>query len=274
MIEETNNNIEIGVDTPEDGGEFEDFFADSAEGQGEQQGEDALEFAPEGKEAGGEQSANQSGDVKPEAQPESPRYKVKYNHQELELPVEELITYAQKGMNYDHVASELSSLKNAKEFAVLDKFAKQNNMTREQYLQFLENSHMQTEIQARINAGTPPQVAQKEVELSRREMTLAEREEQIKQQEEREKQLNQLQNQFAKLFEVHPEAKELPTEVIEAVSKGEEPISAYRAYENRQLKEKLKVLQQSQKNTAMAIGSVKGDAGANSADAFLSGFMD
>lgn len=272
-MEETNNNIETGVDTQEDFGEFEDFFSDSTQELQQQQDEGALEKAIEDGEAK-EEAANHSGEEKTEAQPESPRYKVKYNHQELELPVDELITYAQKGMNYDHVVSERDSLKNAREFAVLDKFAKQSGMTREQYLKFLEDSYLQNEIQERINAGTPPQVAQKEVELSRREMTLAEREEQIRRQEERERQLNQLQNQFAKLFEEHPEAKQLPPEVIEAVARGEEPISAYRAYENRQLKEKLKVLQQSQKNAASSIGSVKGDAGANSADAFLSGFMD
>lgn len=272
-MEETNNNIETGVDTQEDFGEFEDFFSDSAQELQQQQDEGALEKAIEDGEAK-EEAANHSGDLKPEAQPESPRYKVKYNHQEIELPVEELITYAQKGMNYDHVVSERDSLKNAREFAVLDKFAKQSGMTREQYLKFLEDSHLQNEIQARINEGLTPEAARKEVELSRREINLSQKEAYIRQHEQRQQQLNQLQNQFAKLFEAHPEAKQLPPEVIEAVARGEAPISAYRAYENRQLKEKLKVLQQSQKNAASSIGSVKGDAGANSADAFLSGFMD
>ena len=45
-MEETNNNIETGVDTQEDFGEFEDFFSDSTEEQ-QQQDEGALEKAIE-----------------------------------------------------------------------------------------------------------------------------------------------------------------------------------------------------------------------------------
>jgi hypothetical protein len=45
--------------------------------------------------------------VEPENQPEAPTYRVKYNGQEMELPVSDLITQAQKGMNYDHIQEDL-----------------------------------------------------------------------------------------------------------------------------------------------------------------------
>lgn len=42
---------------------------------------------------------------------DEPKYKVKYNGEEKEIPVSELVTFAQKGMNYDHVKDELEKLR-------------------------------------------------------------------------------------------------------------------------------------------------------------------
>lgn len=48
----------------------------------------------------------------PTAEAEVPKYKVKYNGAEMELGVDELITNAQKGMNYDHVHEDLLKTRN------------------------------------------------------------------------------------------------------------------------------------------------------------------
>ena len=47
-----------------------------------------------------EQPAESEAPAEPEAEPV---FKIKYNGQEQELPVSQLVTLAQKGMNYDHV---------------------------------------------------------------------------------------------------------------------------------------------------------------------------
>lgn len=54
--------------------------------------------------------------TEPDAKPaeEEPKYTVKYNGKEIELPVSELIKNAQKGMNYDHVRGELEELRKTK----------------------------------------------------------------------------------------------------------------------------------------------------------------
>lgn len=61
-----------------------------------------------------------------EAQEESleePKYKVKYNGEEMELGVSDLITHAQKGMNYDHVRGDLEQtrLQNAETLEQLER---------------------------------------------------------------------------------------------------------------------------------------------------------
>jgi len=45
----------------------------------------------------------------PEPTPEEPKYKVKYNGEEMEQDLATLITNAQKGMNYDHVHEDLET---------------------------------------------------------------------------------------------------------------------------------------------------------------------
>ena len=56
-----------------------------------------------------EQQAQQDGEQQTDPAPEEPKYKVKYNGEEMELAVTDLITHAQKGMNYDHVHQDLET---------------------------------------------------------------------------------------------------------------------------------------------------------------------
>ena len=91
------------------------------------------EVAKENTPAPVEEQKVVEADVKPNAEQ---TIKVKYNGKEQEIPISEAITLTQKGMNYEHVKSELDALKNAKEFSIIDKFAKANNMSREDYVAF------------------------------------------------------------------------------------------------------------------------------------------
>lgn len=53
-------------------------------------------------------------------QQEEQKHTVKYNGQEQELSIDELKTLAQKGMNYDHVQSELTTLRSNQELSKAD----------------------------------------------------------------------------------------------------------------------------------------------------------
>ena len=54
------------------------------------------------------EEAAQQDWAEPDNHPEEPRYRVKYNGEEMELPVSDLIIRAQKGMNYDHIQADLA----------------------------------------------------------------------------------------------------------------------------------------------------------------------
>ena len=66
--------------------------------------------------------------------------------------------------------------------------------------------------------------------------------------------------------------QEFPEEVLAAISKGEKPLYAYQAYENRQLKTKLAAFQKNEENKQKTAGSMKGSGTPEEADAFSSGF--
>ena len=151
--------------------------------------EEMLDTAPEGAgDAGFEEGLSGREDER--------RYTVKYNGQEMEMGLHDLITNAQKGMNYDHVKGERDALR------------------------------------ARL-AGE--------------------------------------EDGFAALARAYPDLQKLPEAVAQALAGGEEPLAAYRAYENQMLREELARTRQENRNRALSLGSVSGE-GAGEADDFLSGF--
>lgn len=66
--------------------------------------------------------------------------------------------------------------------------------------------------------------------------------------------------ELLEFVKAYPDVFDIPKEVEEKVKGGAGLLSAYREYENAQLKEQLRALQQNEKNTKATPGSVGGDA--------------
>lgn len=93
---------------------------------------------------------------------------VKYNGQEQTLSREQAIEYAQKGMNYDHVAGELKQLREAPEFTVIDQLARSAGMTRSEYVEQLKGELERQEVEKYIRQGIPEDYAKQLLENRRR----------------------------------------------------------------------------------------------------------
>lgn len=249
MFEETNQTETI-VDAPVEPtlADLEDLFAEP-----DSQPEEAAEQQPT-EEA-----------TEPEAPAEEPRYTVKYNGQEMELPVSELIVNAQKGMNYDHVLEERDRLRNAREFQVIDRYAKMAGKTREEVLDQLEAAERQSQLTAIQQQGVPEELAQQFITMKNKLQTL---EGQI----QTEAQEKQQQQAYMELIQEYPDVKEIPQEVAERIAAGETPLNAYRSYENKRLKEELAAVKTNTANVQKAVGSVSDDAPQDTLDAFEAGF--
>ncbi len=200
---------------------------------------------------------------------EEPKYKVNFLGEEMELPVSELVTAAQKGMNYDHVKAELDRLRAASEQneaarEVMEQLARSSEMTVEEYAELCRNTLEENKLREQLDRGIPEDAAKRLLELEEKERLRGE--EEVKQRDEARK-----QEAYSALIREYPDLTSLPDEVAAAIAEGESPLNAYRAYELRQLKAELAALKKTTENRRKSTGSLQGDA-PEETDDFLMGF--
>lgn len=222
-------------------------------------------------------------DTKPTEEVTEPyKLKVKFNHQEMEIPETEAATWIQKGMNYE------KAVERAKQEARDDYIAEQGYTwngkaitTEAEYRQAL----MEKEIYDRYQEkGLPEDVIQELVESKKfREESKAEKQAAEQQKAEIEKQraiqqdavdfFNWFKAENGREFEVGKD--EMPPEAWQAHLEGRNLISEYSKYENKILKQKLKTVTQNTENLKKApVNGVTKHGSDNVApkDAFLEGF--
>lgn len=210
--------------------------------------------------------------------------RIKFNHEERELSLEEAATLAQKGLKLE---SELEKLRTAPEYTVIDRMAKASGMTREQYIaqvDQMEADRARREAEDAIRRqypDAPDELVRETVE--NRRAAEAERERHQKEAEEalRQKLMEdaraEAQNRDMNAFlEAYPDMRDfehdIPTEVWEKVRGGESLLPAYRAYENEKLRAEVEQLRQNEKNRERAVGPMTG-AGEVQGDDFLEGLF-
>lgn len=194
------------------------------------------------------------------------RFTVTYNGQPVELTKDQLLANAQKGLNYDYIKQQRDELKNSRVFTVIDRFAQESGMTREEYVDYIDRQATQAQIAQRAQEqGIPEPVARELFELKRKEQEREQRELRLQREAEQ-------KQGYLELIREYPDVKSLPEEVMRDIAAGVRPVDAYRAYENRQLKAKLQTLTQNEQNTKNSPGSMRGEVPPLDGDDFLSGF--
>lgn len=286
MFEE--ENALTGAQTEED--LFEGWAADEAD-QAEDAQPDAQEHAAQpAQEAAAEDDPSPAGETAETDDPsasgageaqraqdgpgaEEPKYKVKVRGQEYELPVSELIVHAQKGMDYDNVRGRLEAVSPA--VRLVEQYAAASGMTLEQYLEAAQQGLQEQAVQRRVAAGVPEEEARR---LTAQEAELAQlRAEKARQEAARQAQEAQAArvDPYLALLKEYPQIKstgDMPPQVMERIAAGETPLSAYRAWENEQLKAQMAARRAEQKNRRAAPGSADGLNGREQGDAFSAGF--
>lgn len=190
---------------------------------------------------------------------DGPKYKVKYNGKELELPVAELVTNAQKGMNYDHVKSELDALRQqtARSHGLLEQMAKAGGMELDDYLALCAKKLSDHRVEQDIRNGVPEEAARRLQDAEQREA---------------ERRMEEADREgYRALARAYPDLKELPESVARAIAEGEHPLTAYRSYELETLKDELSSIKQEQMNRKKTTGSLASSAPMD-IDSFMAGF--
>lgn len=207
---------------------------------------------------------------------EQPKFKVKYNHEEMELGYDEAVPLIQKGMNYDKLQEKVQTFENDPLRQFVSEMAARNGMTPEQYVEAVKEHERQQELESLIQQNVPEEYAREMLESRQfREQWKAEQQKKADEQKrsaETNDFLNYYKQATGKTFD--PDADKLPDEVLQAYQSGTPLKQAYMEHEARELRNRIKVLEQNAKNAKTApVTSVTAHGGNNTtSDPFLEGF--
>ena len=198
---------------------------------------------------------------------------VKYNGKEQKVGKDEIPTLVQKGLNYDHIQSELDSMRSGNMYKVLKKAADKEGMSVEQYAKYVldkEDADVLSSMEAEVRRENPnlPNSIIKELAEARaaKKQNLAKAEES-----------SAAEKAWAEALKEYPDMSRdsIPDEVLQALAAGNSPLLAMKNYEISQLKaaqKKATIEDKNSKNKEKSTGSMRGQS-ADGDDQFLSGLF-
>ena len=199
----------------------------------------------------------------PEPTPEPQKIKVKYNHQELELPYEEAVTHIQKGMNYEKAVerARAEAAQQAKDELIAEagyEWKGKPITTEAEYREALREQELENKIRSQYT-NVPDEIIEELTEGRKfREQN------QTKEQQTAAKQAEQ--RMYQEFADAYPDLKgeDIPPGVWEEVKQGRNLLDAYARHENKILRDQLSGVQAreqaeqaNQANAANSTGSVK-----------------
>lgn len=203
--------------------------------------------------------------------------KVKYNKEEMEIPLDDAIPLVQKGLNYDKTLERLQALESDPRLSFVEELAREQGMEVNEYLEAVQQFKEQQKLDELLQQNIPEEYA-KEMLENRKFREQLEAEKKAKAEEE---QKNAEFNEFFDAFrqfngkDFVPGQDEIPQEVWEAHANGTPLKYAFMEHQMKQLQSKVQVLTQNKQNEQKApVGSLSahGSQSVESEDEFLRGF--
>lgn len=226
-------------------------------------------------------------DEKPEEAAQEELFDLKFNKEIRQVNRQQVTELAQKGLNHDRILeqrdhlqqenAELLKFKQDNEaiISLLDAAAQKSGTDRNTFLQSVRENAYVSQGLSRDAAHERVLREDAEQRLSRTERLEEERNRNQQSQQEQEQARQQDIERFLKLYkDVDP--GQIPKEVWDDVRNGETLVSAYGRYENRQLaennrklQESINAMKQNEKNKQKSIGSAKTEGKETAKDQFL-----
>lgn len=270
---------EFGVD-------LSDVVSDDDDGNQTEE-ETSEETAEEPEETSEQTESQEQPEEEPTQEPPEELFDLKFNKEIRKVSRQEVTELAQKGLNHDRILeqrdhlqqenAELLKFKQENEaiIGLLDAAAQKSGTDRDTFLQSVRENAYVSQGLSRDAAHERVLREDAEQRLSRSEKREAERNQSQQSQQEQEQARQQDIDRFLKLYkDVDP--GQIPKEVWDDVRNGETLVSAYGRYENRQLaesnrklQESINALKQNEKNKQKSIGSAKTEGKETAKDPFL-----
>lgn len=194
-------------------------------------------------------------------------FRIKYNGEEKDIPLDEARALVQKGYNYDKVAGERDELKKSgapEALELVRNLAEENGMEVADYIVFASKNLSQASVNAQMRQLEKehpdwPKDVIKELAESRAAKKAA----QV--QADRTAKEQAVWDELAAEYPDLKTADDLPQEVREMIQSGKTPLMAMRTHENAQLKKQIEELkresqtkEQNEKNRRASVGTVTG----------------
>lgn len=221
---------------------------EEAEQEADQQDAEAENTLEEERQEAQEAQEGQEGQDKPAEEQEAEDqqlFELKHQGQLHKVSREQVVTLAQKGMDYDHIRGERDSARAqyAELEAFLSELAQPQGMTIPDLI-----DHTRASILAERD-GIEMDVALQRVKLDRDRKSFEEQQRQAEQAKNAQTQEEaRIQQSFLRFAEEYAEVdpKSIPKEVWDAFGKGGELTDAYARWENKQLRQQIKAMQEKQ----------------------------
>lgn len=208
---------------------------------------------------------------------------IKYNGEAVKLDsLDKFIDTFQKGMNYDNLKSKQEKSENAVMNYISD-VAKRMHMTPEQYIEKVKNYEQEQEqvknqkaINEMVNNGVPEEIAREVIETKAIRQTLERERAELAEQKRTLEKEKMKDKEYQEFLETYPdiEVDKIPEEVF-INARNSNLVSAYAQYENKLLKEKIKQIEQNNKNASSSPVTTTSNGSSTeqtTKDAFLEGF--
>lgn len=248
----------------------DDITEDEPAAEQEDRQEEAQDEAPGASEADQQEEAKEETPAEPGTTQEQKEeadqlFRLKHLDEERDYSREQVITLAQKGLDYDRIRARADELKSFVEF-----LAKQSGQTAEELMESTRATQLARD------KGISLDEAKGQLRLQRREQELDAREQALKTREAGDSERERRQKDFLAFFRTHGEVKaeSIPAEVWDKVRRGESLTTAWTAYENAQLKAQLEAEKQNRKNAQRAAGSASSAGKAVKEDIWMTGWDD
>jgi len=198
------------------------------------------------------------------------RIKIKYNHEEKELTLEEATQLAQKGMNYDKLQEKLFETQNNPGLAYLNELANRHGTSIENLVSYWKEQDSQAELNQLIQNNIPEEYAREMIENRkfREQQQLKEKETQAEA-----RQHEEFDDFFRTFTDIKP--TDIPNEVWQKNNEGVPLKYAYMEHEFNNLKNEMQVLKHNKeiKKKAPIRSTVSyGNREETTDDPFLEGF--
>jgi len=176
--------------------------------------------------------------------------KIKYKDEPITIDnLEDIIENYQKGKNYGTLQEKLDAVANGKQMKLIEKLAKESNMSMDDYVDFVEKTQEQNKVDEMVSQGVTEEVARRTLNAERIEREIREKAEQTKAEEQKRIEQAKVEADNQEFITAFPDVnvKDIPKEVFINAKNGSLK-SAYTEYlykEAKQEIERLKISKQS-----------------------------